>query len=53
MNDNLPAIDQRGRVRLWDEKFNCLADERANPGDKLGDVINRAFQQLDLAGDSA
>jgi hypothetical protein len=46
---NLPAIDPRRRVRIWDREWNCLVDERAQPDDKPSDLIARALKRLELS----
>jgi hypothetical protein len=44
---NLPAIDERRRVRLWDKDYNCIADERIADDRKPIDLIR------ELMGDAA
>lgn len=45
---NLPAIDPRRRVRIWDREWNCLVDERAQHDDKPSDLIERALKRLEM-----
>lgn len=40
MTHNLPAIDIRRRVRLWDADWRCIADERVEDDQRPIDVID-------------
>lgn len=38
---HLPMIDNRRQVRLWDESWECIADERIADDEKPIDLIGR------------
>ena len=48
MTANLPAIDPRTRVRLWDFDYRTvLFDERTQPGQLASELMEQGLKELD------
>lgn len=48
MTANLPMVDTRTRLRLWNKNWECLIEERFNTGDEISAAIQRMLLAHDL-----